>query len=160
MGTTELNRRQHSLLRNPIENRLRAGWRLLIQGSLYMAGNFLAQFLVGVVSGILLVMSGANVKDSQTMMAFVNQPTVRLLLALLSLAAILASCVFAARRLDKRPFRDYGFHFSRRWWADGLSGHIHLFWGFARQQPQRHPHQYFEPDGRRAVSGSGVHSDR
>lgn len=102
---------------NPAEQRMRGGWRLLIQAGLFFGGIYLIQMILGMVIGIILTTAGVNVQDPQAL-AGPAMEIIRLLLILTQLAIALLVCKFAARRLDKRPFRAYGFRFSRRWWAD------------------------------------------
>lgn len=103
---------------NAAENRLRGGWRLLIQGLLYQGSSIILQLFLGIGLGIYLMMTGANIADPNVIAQYVENPLLRLPLALFSLVLIFAACWFAARKLDKRPFRDYGLHINRRWWAD------------------------------------------
>lgn len=107
-----------SMFFNPVENRLRGGWRLLIQGLIYFGGTFVAQFILGIGIGIYLMASGADLTDPSVILAATETPLFKLLTTLTSLVFVLVSCWFAARWLDKRPFRAFGFQFSRRWWAD------------------------------------------
>lgn len=109
---------RHSIFVNPVEHRLRGGWRLLIQGLIYFGGTFLAQFILGISLGMVLAASGEDLTNPDVILAATETPFFRLLTVLASLVFIMISCTFAARRLDKRPFRDYGFHFGLRWWAD------------------------------------------
>lgn len=50
--------------------------------------------------------------------ALMDSPLLGILNGLVSLVATFISMWVAARFLDKRPFRDFGFHFSRTWWRD------------------------------------------
>lgn len=45
-----------------------------------------------------------------------------IVLNVIRLATILLAGWWVARFVDRRPFADYGFHFSRAWWADFLFG--------------------------------------
>jgi len=103
---------------NPAEQRMRGIWRLLIQGGLFFGGVYLFQTIIGMVIGIILTMSGVNVQDQQAIFTGHAFELIRLLITLTTLAIAFLSCSFAARRLDKRPFQNYGFRFSRRWWMD------------------------------------------
>jgi len=122
MNTITANHQTHtgagSLFRSPTENRLRGGWRLLIQGAGYMGSSLLAQFILGAGMGIFMMASGADLTDPQVVIELSTRPVMRLLTALLSLGCILLTCWAAARWLDKRPFRAYGFELTRQWWLD------------------------------------------
>jgi membrane protease YdiL (CAAX protease family) len=110
--------RLRHLFTNPLENRLRGGWRLLIQALIYFGGSFIAQFILGMGAGIFLMANGMNVTDPKVVQSAMELPIFKLLAELIALVVILISCRFAAQRLDKRPFRAYGFHLNRKWWAD------------------------------------------
>lgn len=110
--------RQSTVFFNAAENRLRGGWRLLIQGLLYMGGTLIAQILLGAGLGVYLASTGADFTDPNLITQLIENPLFRLILALISLVFIFATCWFAAWKLDKRPFRDYGLHINRLWWAD------------------------------------------
>lgn len=114
--------KQRNIFFNLTERRMRGGWRLAIQAMMYFAGVTLFQIIIGIVAGIYLMSTGANVQDPAVVNGLLNNPPVRLSMQVGSLVIILASCFIAARKLDKRPFRAYGFHFNRQWWADMAFG--------------------------------------
>lgn len=115
---------------NPAQRRLRALWRIVLWAVLMGVLAALSQVpLLGIsllasgdLSGLIADLSGSGAQMALSMLAF--------------LLAILASVALAGRFLDRRPFRDFGFHFSPRWWADfgfglvlgaGLMAFIFLF---------------------------------
>jgi uncharacterized protein len=85
-----------ALFYNKFENRLRAGWRILIISSFLLAAIVIFSFLSG---------SGA---------AFAFPLSIAVLLLLW----------FASKKLDKRPFSEYGFAFSKTWFRDFAAGNI------------------------------------
>lgn len=85
---------------NVNEQRLRAGWRLLMQ--------IIIMFLI-VASGIL----GLQYVVSDPLLVITVFP---------QFVGVIASVWIAARLLDKRSFSDYGLHFNRRWWKEFLIG--------------------------------------
>jgi uncharacterized protein len=89
---------------NPIEHRLRAGWRLL----LYLLLLLLLTGGFSIVLGLVLSLS------KSTSLAWLYS----ILSGLLTLAAIVAATLIAARWVDRHPFSDFGFHFSQDWWID------------------------------------------
>ena len=107
-----LRRAQNSLLRafvNAEERRLRAGWRLLCYGIL---------FIVGMSSGELVLAAMFAVGGSKDL-----PPEASQVLHYVVYLAVTLSCTWLARRvLDRRPFLDIGLRLSRRWWADALFG--------------------------------------
>jgi len=86
---------------NPEENRLRAGWRVLL---IVTASAVVSTALAGParrVLNLLLPEVWATVVES---------------LVLMSIVALLLW--LAARWLDRRRFADYGFHLGPAWWSD------------------------------------------
>ncbi len=108
---------------NPIERRIRAFWRILIVLALFFLISFVFQLIVGIGVGIAAVVAGLNPADTA---ALQRTPAISLILPLLtslsSLAAIWLSYWIAARWIDHRPVRGYGFHLSRVWWRDFIFG--------------------------------------
>jgi uncharacterized protein len=86
-----------TLFINPEELRLRAGWRLLIQGIIFVALVLLFQVISGIVASVAMAAAGEDLTDP---------------------IAIFVSFLIAARWLDRRPMRDFGFRLSANWWAD------------------------------------------
>lgn len=103
---------------NHNEHRMRALWRLILQAVIFIAGMFLASTLLGLVVVLSLVVSGHWPTSQQTILSMSNQPLMRIFSSLGTLLAMLLSYWVAARWIDRRPFKDFGFHFSPRWWAD------------------------------------------
>lgn len=103
---------------NHSENRLRAFWRLIIQGGIFLGIIIIGSIPIGILAGVLLAALGGNFRDPQAILAATGHPLLHAGSALLSLLAIFISYWVAARWLDRRPFRDFGFHLTRRWWAD------------------------------------------
>ena len=85
---------------NARERRLRAGWRLLV--------FLLMLVLVAVVEGRVRAGLAGRLPD-------LYDGLVRALVFAVLIAIVLH---LASRVLDHRPFSDYGFHFSRKWWTD------------------------------------------
>ena len=99
---------------NPQEQRLRFLWRLLIFSLLFAA-------VVTVVQpAILFLFPGLeDMKALATDVGFIKNAAIGEWGMALSLMLVL---VVIGRWVDKRPWADYGFHFSRRWWLDLLFG--------------------------------------
>jgi membrane protease YdiL (CAAX protease family) len=112
------------LIWNSRQRRLRAVWRVLIQGGLFLVGDSLLTFILGLgVAAIFTARGGfsSGVNGTQDLSVFLASffsfsQLGGTLFGLISLVMILLTCLLAARWLDRRPFADYGFHFSRRWW--------------------------------------------
>lgn len=107
---------------NRSEGRLRAFWRLVIQTAIFFLGNILLSLPIGIVAGILLASSGGNIADPGAANAILSHPLVRAGSAVASLVAMILSYWVAARWLDRRRWRDFGFHFSANWWKDFAFG--------------------------------------
>lgn len=85
---------------NENEQRLRAGWRLLLQ------------FI------LMVVITGIGAVGAQ----FFFPGSLMLVSTAASFIGITASIWIAAHYLDKRPFEEYGLHFNRRWWKECMLG--------------------------------------
>ncbi len=80
---------------NPHEKRIRAFWRLILQGFFLL--------IASMVASIPAALLGMNFDGFA-------------IGTVLSAIAIPVSIWFAGRLLDRRPFADFGFHFSASWW--------------------------------------------
>lgn len=107
---------------NRTERRVRAGWRILLQGLIFFAGILLVNSLIGFFIVLVVQSTGGNVQDPQTIMGWFAHPLVRIISAIGTLLSALLSFWIASRWLDRRPFPDFGFHFSRNWWIDFAFG--------------------------------------
>lgn len=87
------------------ENRLCFVWRFAIYALLIVGFMFLLSVVVE--WGVRQIAGGLP-----------NGPLLQIINGLITAAAMLSAAVLAARRLDRRKFTDYGFHFSQRWWFD------------------------------------------
>lgn len=91
-------------------DRLRAGWRLIIQGVAWLTLMLVLQTLLGL--GLRGVLSNPN------QLGVAMRQAIGMASEVLSYLALIASLVWAGRFLDKRPLRNFGFHFDRNWWID------------------------------------------
>ncbi len=116
---------------NQHEHRLRAAWRLLLAVVILLllmpAGSAALPALIALalwLGGQLP--AGADIPaitEAVNQVLYHSIPLVILQRALGVLASVLAIAL-AGRLLDRRRFRDFGFHLNRGWWADfgfGLS---------------------------------------
>ncbi len=98
---------------NPNEKRLRAGWRIGLQGFIFTSlSGVVALFLV-----ILLLLFRVENLDALDLGSG-NLVTgwMGLLSAISSSLGILVSLYLAALFIDRRPFSDFGFHLEKYWW--------------------------------------------
>jgi len=107
---------------NREEGRLRALWRLLIQTAVFLVGNIVLSLPIGIVAGIMLAASGVNITDPQVFSDALQNPLLRAVSAIASLVMMAFTYWIAARWLDRRHWRDFGFHFSANWWKDFTFG--------------------------------------
>ncbi len=113
---------------NREQRRLRALWRIIIQGILYFIGTALVGFVAGVIGALVLTASGKitleQMSDPQVIVALVTQPGGWLFTftAFGRVVIMLLAFLLAGWLLDKRKFVDFGFHFSRQWWLDLIFG--------------------------------------
>jgi membrane protease YdiL (CAAX protease family) len=103
-----------ALFWNDSQRRLRTGWRLILQLGLY-AGLLVA-------GGILLSALQQILFDVSTFIGSSTHTVVLILEVTFNWLILLASLWLAARILDRRPFRAFGFNLNRRWWADFAFG--------------------------------------
>ncbi len=115
-----------NILYNREEKRLRAFWRILLQGILFLLGLVLSSILIGIIQVLPLLFKQADLRDPQVIQSLVSDPRALLLSQALSPLGVLLSSLLvywiAARWLDRRAFRSFGFHFNRRWWTDFAFG--------------------------------------
>jgi len=93
---------------NPTEHRLRALWRLVLQVFILILSIELP------VSILRLIFHGIPGKQYQILDT--------LTLPVLTLVGIFFSLWLAGLLLDRRPFDNFGFHFSHKWWMDFVFG--------------------------------------
>jgi uncharacterized protein len=106
-----------NIFRDPVERRPRALWRLLIQALVFFLLMFILQMVIVLLGTVLLQpSSGMDLATAQNNL--LDNPIVRIILFTSQVLAIWISFLIAARWLDRRPMRDFGFHFSPRWWRD------------------------------------------
>jgi hypothetical protein len=108
---------------NDEERRLRALWRLLLQGLLMVVVTTPLQLVLGIAIAVALVsdpgFSPEQLGDVQAVQEFMFQSPVLMVLSTVTmLLAFTVSIWLAGRFLDRRPFADFGFHLDRGWWLD------------------------------------------
>ena len=110
---------------NKEQKRLRALWRILIQGGLFLLGSTFISSVLGVI--VILIMAATGQADLELLL---NQDA--LMEAFMSLGGgwffalngvgtvvvIILTFFLAGWILDRRKFTDFGFHFSHQWWMD------------------------------------------
>lgn len=107
-------------LRNPEEQRLRAGLRIFVFLMLLLAVSQVVRSLAS-----LLFSSFAGVQGSTTALSTVSESmSVRLIAGAATLLSALISVWVAGRLLDRRPFASFGFALGRRWLGGWLFGFI------------------------------------
>ncbi len=99
---------------NHTQQRLRTGWRLILQLGLFAGLTLLAGLLVSPLQKWFFQLS--PVLGSAVQAAWLSVDST------LNWLLLLASLWIAARLLDRRPFRAFGFHLNRQWWADFAFG--------------------------------------
>ncbi len=97
-----------ALFWNAEERRLRTGWRFLV----LMVMLVVLSSLLGLVAYLVVGETAGEEAPA----------AVEGLFSILGNLTIVGSVALAARFLDRRPFRDYGFHFNRAWWEDFAFG--------------------------------------
>ncbi len=112
---------------NAAEGRVRAFWRLIMQGLAWFALVLAGQIAIGVLAAVLWLSTGSLTLDDlanpQTLTAAIyGSPWLLLALQSVSSAATLITVWLAGRLLDRRRFVDFGFRLSRAWWIDFVFG--------------------------------------
>ncbi|MEA4909740.1 MAG: type II CAAX endopeptidase family protein [Anaerolineaceae bacterium] len=109
---------------NEAEHRLRMFWRLalymLILGVFFLASNVLIGFgliLVAQARGLLVLDDPQQLSMVLTQL-MVEDPLFQAATMAATLFSIFGATWLAGFLLDRRPLKDFGFHFNRRWWAD------------------------------------------
>ncbi|MGB3682341.1 MAG: type II CAAX endopeptidase family protein [Rubrobacteraceae bacterium] len=95
------------------EGRPRALWRLLAQFVLFQ----LATVLFATPLALAWTLAGPGGAPGSG-----GQPPIFLIGIAASMAAVFLSVWLAGRFMDRRPFRDFGFHLDGGWWLDLLFG--------------------------------------
>ncbi len=110
---------------NKEQRRLRALWRILIQGGLFFIGLAIVGAIVGVVAVFFMAASGQAdlqmLTDQQAITDMIMSLGSGWFFALNGVGTVIVIVLtffLAGWLLDRRKFVDFGFHFSGRWWAD------------------------------------------
>lgn len=112
---------------NPLERRLRAPWRLLVVIAVGLFGISLLGLLGTVIISALLLIFGqipfGALSNGEELAAGINATFHRLPLlagvrSLIVAALVVLAFSLLARWLDRRSWRDYGFHLDPIWWRD------------------------------------------
>jgi hypothetical protein len=110
---------------NKEQKRIRALWRIIIQGVLFVLGAGIIGVVLGVIAMLILAATGQTDPE----LIFNQDALTELLLSmgggwyfalngLGTVIVILLTFLLASWILDRRKFGDFGFHFSRLWWLD------------------------------------------
>ncbi|NBD36183.1 MAG: CPBP family intramembrane metalloprotease [Chloroflexi bacterium] len=116
---------------NADEHRVRALWRLIAQMVIFAIFVSCAGGVPGAIIAVRQYDQPGSVDPAQIEAAFTSSPYFILFTGLGGLVAIIISVGVATRFLDRRPLRDFGFHFDGAWWRDlgfglGLGGALML----------------------------------
>ena len=103
------------------ERRLRAAWRLLIQGLLFLIFLALSTAALSLAYFVILGVTGkisTQVSAMRVLQGLSGSLIPELAGQIFTLVCMTISLWIAARLLDHRPFRDFGFHLKPAWWRD------------------------------------------
>jgi membrane protease YdiL (CAAX protease family) len=104
-----------SLLRNDDDGRIRAPWRLLVHGLLFLLTT---SVLSGIFSALFEFIGGSEARILPGEDGLVLPAGLLLAWALGGLGGAFVSTAIAAQYLDRRSPRDLGLRLDRAWWAD------------------------------------------
>jgi hypothetical protein len=109
--------RVSDLVWNDRSRRLRLPWRLVVWLVLLLGLSLLAQLFIVIVrspsSEPLLVLITPGLSPDRALIAVLN-----VVYLVVQLAVMVGSVYVTGRFLDRRWFRDFGFHLDREWWTD------------------------------------------
>jgi len=120
-----------NILYNRLERRLRAPYRLLIQLSAGFFGfSFLNRLALFVIIFALMLarqipfslLNNGTALNEAVQSVFDQYPILYSLRSLLAILCLFLFIVLLARILDRRSWKDYGFHFRLAWWRDLVFG--------------------------------------
>ena len=97
---------------NQVEDRLRAGWRVLIHLVCYLYAPPMLNWAIGQPISLFLARTLPELAPLSD----------RLTLFALRLVAVLLSTWLVVRLIDRRPWSQMGLQFDRPWWGDWLFG--------------------------------------
>lgn len=105
------------------QKRLRAGWRIILHAGLLSGLLVIPETIAGMIAFSLIISRGDLAADQLSDPAVVqsvvlDQPAVIMILYAAFIPVLVFSIWLAGRYLDRRSFRDFGFHFDRSWWID------------------------------------------
>ena len=109
---------------NNQQKRIRALWRIIIQGVLFVLGAATIGVVLGVIAMLIMAVTGQADPDQlfnqlATTALFVSMGGWYFALnGLGTVIVILLTFLLGGWILDRRKFGDFGFHFSRLWWLD------------------------------------------
>jgi membrane protease YdiL (CAAX protease family) len=110
------------------DGKVRAGWRLGMFAAVLSALLFSVVIVYSAASGLAGYRHPPSLQDQgvrNLIPAFLQEAA--------ALACALLAVLFMYRRFEKRPFREFGYGFGRRWWRLLLKGFLfgaflNLFW--------------------------------
>ena len=114
---------------NKEQARLRAFWRILIQGLLFLLGTTVIGAVIGVVAIVVMAATGQADLQLLTNEAALTEMILSLgggwyfaINGIAPVVVILLTFLIAGWLLDRRKFSNFGFHFSKMWWLDMAFG--------------------------------------
>ncbi len=114
-----------NLFYNPQERRLRALVRIIIQIGLFLLANIVFGIILSFIMMAILTLQGKLSLEIMSDAAALNDLIMNglggfyvMFSQIFSLGSILLTFLFAAKFLDRRKFKDFGFRFSKQWFAD------------------------------------------
>jgi membrane protease YdiL (CAAX protease family) len=112
---------------NYADRRLRALWRIFLQAFVWF--NAVSVLTIPIAAAVVfaaVAQGRLNMQDlagsGKALVELMGQPGPLFVLQSVYFLTALATVWLAGRFLDRRPFADFGFHFSRRWWIDFAFG--------------------------------------
>ncbi|MCD4760657.1 SMP-30/gluconolactonase/LRE family protein, partial [bacterium] len=96
------------------EHRIRAAWRLIIETILSNIFTLLAIIPIIIVAVVVLIIQ----RQAIDMNSIMSSPFLLYGNAFVGLIGVVPAIWIAGRWIDRRKFKDFGFHINRNWWFD------------------------------------------
>ena len=96
------------------EHRLRSAWRVGIEGAVFFLLQIVAFVPLAIIAVVVMVLQGQPLGMDQVM----NSPWLLVGNAFIGLITVVPAVWIVGRWIDRRKFKEFGFHLNLNWWLD------------------------------------------